>query len=274
MQPAYLQSHLPPELLQRPDGTSRLQRNFELLGAAIGDQEFVREHTDRRVQAIAPLLEALSSVANAQVGLRLLRSCASHDRIMHSVRCTPPDNHTAALQRFDSMVQATLSSITGLHLTADRQAQVGRALKFAGLGLRSATLDAPAAFLSSIGGGRAMACEEVDSAYTAGAVVLQPSVTRATATLNTMLANPLAPCAALSMKQKALTRLMDDASWSWDRRLSSSPPTRQALLRSEAEPGARAFLAAHGQVCHRTSPALGSAGCGCRRMVPTVPRHP
>ena len=87
-----------------------------------------------------------------------------------------------------------------------------------------------------------MACEEVDSAYTAGAVALQPSVTRAPATLNTMLANPLAPGAALSMKQKALTRLMDDASW--DRHLSSSPPTRQALLRSEAEPGARAFLAA------------------------------
>jgi hypothetical protein len=44
------------------------------------------------------------------------------------------------------------------------------------------------------------------------------------------------------MKQKALTHLLDEASWQVQ--LASSSTTRQALLRSEAEPGARAFLTA------------------------------
>jgi hypothetical protein len=44
------------------------------------------------------------------------------------------------------------------------------------------------------------------------------------------------------MKQKALTHLFDEASWQVQ--LASSSSTRQALLRSEAEPGARAFLTA------------------------------
>ena len=49
---------------------------------------------------------------------------------------------------------------------------------------------------------------------------------------------PFGPGAALSMRQKALTHLVDDES----RRASST--AFRALLRSEAEPGARAFLAA------------------------------
>ena len=44
------------------------------------------------------------------------------------------------------------------------------------------------------------------------------------------------------MKQKSLTHLVDEASW--QAQLGASATTAQALLRSEAEPGARAFLAA------------------------------
>ena len=44
-----LRSHLPDELLFKPDGTSRLQWNFELLGAAVGDVTFHAIHATSRV---------------------------------------------------------------------------------------------------------------------------------------------------------------------------------------------------------------------------------
>ena len=52
--PPTLAQHLPWDLLQHPDGRSRLQQNFELLGAAIGDDSFVSAHTQGRVQAAGP----------------------------------------------------------------------------------------------------------------------------------------------------------------------------------------------------------------------------
>jgi hypothetical protein len=224
-----------------PDGSSRLKRNFEFLGGAIGDDAFVEAHTRARVEAVGPLLDALAELGDAQVGLRLLRSCAGYGRLVHSMRCNPPHSQRAALQLFDGKVQAAFSSITGLHLTATQRAQVGRGLGFAGVGVRCSSLDAPAAFLASVGS-CAVACEEADPAYVAAAVVLDPACTQATTALNAHLQHPLAPGAALSLKQKALTRLLDEASW--QAQLAASSTTRQALLRSEAEPGARAFLVA------------------------------
>ncbi|CAK9032862.1 Nipped-B-like protein B [Durusdinium trenchii] len=109
-----------------------------------------------------------------------------------------PHCQNQALQLFDLKIQTAFSSITGLHLTGS---------SWAGLGLC-----------------RSWGAEQlVDPAYVA-AVVVDPACTQATAALNANLLHPLAPGAALSLKQKALGK-----------------PT---LLRSEAEPGARAFLAA------------------------------
>ena len=212
LQHADLVPHLPSEFLSGRDGSSRLQRDFEFLGGAIGGDAFVDAHTKGRVEAVGPLLDALAALGEAQVGLRLLRPCAGYGRLVHSMRCNPPHCQNEALQLFDLKIQAAFSSVTGLHLTAMQRAQVGRGLAFAGAGVRSSSLDAPAAFLASVGG-CASACEEVDPASVAAAVVVDPACTQATAALNANLLRPLGPGAALSLKQKALTRLLDEASW-------------------------------------------------------------
>ena len=251
VQPDDLTDHFPAELLQHANGSSRLQRNFKFLGAAIGDDGFVQAHTQGRVDAVRPLLEALSALGDAQVGVRLLRTCASFGRVLHSMRCNPPHYQLTAIQQFDSVVQVAFSSITGFHLTAQQYEQAARSLSLTGLGLRSSAVDCPAAYLASVGG-TAIACEELDSAYVAAAVVLAPAVTQATAALNTRLQHPLAPGAALSMKQNALAKLLDEASW--HAQLATTSPTAKALLHSEGEPGARAFLATKpGGVTHMDS---------------------
>ncbi|CAK9102220.1 Uncharacterized protein SCF082_LOCUS47777 [Durusdinium trenchii] len=171
-----------PSALRFGTAVISLQPDFEFLGGAIGGDAFVDAHTKGRVEAVGPSLDALAALGDAQVGLRLLRSCAGYGRLVHSMRCNPPHCQNEALQLFDLKIQAAFSSITGLHLTAMQRAQVGRGLAFAGAGVRSSSLDAPAAFLASVGG-CASACEEVD---------VDPACTQATAALNANLLHPLA----------------------------------------------------------------------------------
>ena len=233
---------LPVELLRGPDGVSRFQRSLDLLGAAVGDDAFVSAHTNARVDAAAPLLEALAQLEDAQVGLRLLRSCAGYARLVHSMRCTPPTCQHDALQRFDSLVWSSFAGITGLHLDAAQLRQAARAFAHAGLGLRSAARDAFAAYLASVGG-CAKACQKLDPAYGSAPLANDPYVLQALAGHNALLSEgALAPEAALAAKQKALTALADAASWR--EQLAASSVVGRAVLHSEAEPGARAFLAA------------------------------
>ena len=115
-----LGAHVPRELLVQADGTSRAQRSFELLGAAVGNDGFVEEHTRSRARGATALLDAVSDFEGPQVGLRLLRACAGYSRLVHSMRCNPPAAHLGPLRDFDGQVQACLASLTGLHLSGEQ----------------------------------------------------------------------------------------------------------------------------------------------------------
>ncbi|CAK9104925.1 unnamed protein product [Durusdinium trenchii] len=98
LQHADLVPHLLSEILSGCDGSSRLQRDFEFLGGAIGGDAFVDAHTKGRVEAVGPLLDALAALGDAQVGLHLLRSCAGYGRLVHSMRrahMDPEDIHVS-----------------------------------------------------------------------------------------------------------------------------------------------------------------------------------
>jgi hypothetical protein len=53
---AALAAHLPSALLTQPDGVSRVLRDFEFLGAAIGRPAFLEAHAASRVEAASKLL--------------------------------------------------------------------------------------------------------------------------------------------------------------------------------------------------------------------------
>ena len=238
---AALLPHFPPELLRSPDASSRVQQSFELLGAPIGDAPFVSSHTAARVAAARPLLQALGELEDPQVGLRLLRFCAGHCKLTHSIRTSPLFSNTAALQEFDTLVRECFCGLTGLHLTDLQWEQAARGLAHSGLGLRSVVRDAAAAYLASVGA-CAPACRELDQGYAPNGLASEPVVCLAATSFSAGLEQPLATHLALGMKQKGLSALSDAASW--NRHLSASSVTARALLRSEAEQGARAWLAA------------------------------
>jgi hypothetical protein len=122
-----LATKFPDTLLRTSSGESKVQTHFELLGAAIGDAAFIAAHTTARVAKASALLDAIASLEDPQVGLRLLRSCAGHTRMVHSLRCNPPEPQLAALQAFDHKVRSSFSMLTGIHLSKPQWEQAGRA---------------------------------------------------------------------------------------------------------------------------------------------------
>eukprot|EP00435_Cladocopium_sp_Y103_P045835 s1599_g13.t1 len=120
--------------------------------------------TAARVAKARALLDTIGDLEDPQVGLRLLRSCAGHSRMIHNLRCTPPQPQLPSLQEFDSKVRRSFTSLTGLHLDQLQWDQAARGLALAGLGLRSVVRDAPACCLASIGASDG-ACAQLDPAF-------------------------------------------------------------------------------------------------------------
>ena len=192
--------------------------------------------TERTEAAAQALLDAVGELEDPQVGLRLLRACAGHCRLVHSMRCAPPHPQAEAFQEFDRLVQACFVSLTGLHLDAGQWEQAGLSCSHAGLGLRSTALDAPAAYLASVGG-CAELCSQVDAEFSPEAVPGRVDVQRALADLNHYAAAPLTASTALMLKQKALTSGLDEfrSSVAWP--TAALPLRRCCGLRLNLGPG-------------------------------------
>ena len=78
--PSYSLADLFPQslLVDEETGASRVlpNGNFELLGAAIGDDSFCDAYMSERVHKASKLPNELKQLEDSQVALRLLRSCA------------------------------------------------------------------------------------------------------------------------------------------------------------------------------------------------------
>eukprot|EP00438_Fugacium_kawagutii_P017492 Skav211850 [mRNA] locus=scaffold1622:6900:9179:+ [translate_table: standard] len=263
---ADLSPALPAAMLWDTAGSDKVFHNFEFLGAAVGDASFVASHTASRVDKTTALLEAIAEFEDPQVALRLLRACAGHSRLLHSMRCNPPLPQHPALEHFDSLVRDCFSSFTGLHLDQSQWLQATRGLAHAGLGLRATSIDAPAAYLASVGG-CAQHCLALDPCF--GNAAVSPPVVGALTACNQKVAVPLTVEAALVQRQRALVAQVDlDA---WTLQMDAANPCRKALLMSNAQPGGRAFLAAVPAMRKRMEPALFIAELRHRLGVPDAP---
>ena len=220
--------------------------------------------TASRVEKAATLLDAVGELTDPQVGLRLLRVSAGHARVLHSLRCVPPQFQGEPLQDFDQRVRACFGGLTGLHLDTTQWEQAARGFAQAGLVLRSAGADAPAAYLASLGGCVDL-CVQLDPHYL-DTRLADTSNVQAALQAYSARGGSFTADEALTRRQKALTSKLDDVSWA--RQLAAAPLTAQALLRSEAEPGARAFLVAVPHGATRMDPATFTCELRYRLGVP------
>ena len=167
---ATLATSFPADLLQRTDGSSRVLRDFEFLGAAIGSDSYMHSHTEARATRAAELLDAIAELEDPQVSMRLLRACTGYARVVHSLHCNLPQYQHVTLQTFDTMMRCCFAGFTGIHPTAEQWHQAELGLAQAGLRLRSAAVHAPAACLASLGASLST-CSELDRSFIAGPVV-------------------------------------------------------------------------------------------------------
>jgi hypothetical protein len=165
---------------------------------------------------------------------------------VYSCRTTPADYHGTQLQHFDSLVRQTFAGFTGLHLNDNQWSQATRGFDQAGLGLRSASRHAPAAYLASCSA-TADLCTSVDPSFQWTGSAPGSHTGRALGALNAALPadkqlvlDSLTSTALL--KQSALSSLLDDAQHTAHKATLST--AELANLESECRRGAAGFLSA------------------------------
>eukprot|EP00660_Eupelagonema_oceanica_P014586 gene14586-biopygen12246 len=112
-------------------------QSFELLGAPIGDPLFSARFNSERVRKASAITDRIAELNDPQIGLLLLRQCASYGKVVYSCRVTPFDAHGDALADFDAGVRRCFERLTGLFPSASQWRQATLSPRMGGLGLRS-----------------------------------------------------------------------------------------------------------------------------------------
>ena len=135
-----------------PEVRCSLLPNLDILGAPIGDYLHCSKFIAGRCAESRKLLSSLVDVAavDLQVAVSLLRMCGSFCRMVHIARVTPPSLATDALRSFDEEVKHCFVMCSAINVTNDAWSQAQLGLKFGGLGLRSLSHHAAAAFIASL----------------------------------------------------------------------------------------------------------------------------
>ena len=213
---------------------------FEILGAPIGHHEHCARHTRLRVEKAVPTLDALSEFANPQVGLRLLRVCASFGKLVYSCRSAPSEAHHAQLQGYDEAVRAAFVSLTGIAVTDGQWLQACRSISLAGLGLRSTAHHSSASYVASRSATSRL-CREVDSAFEVEQLDEHSALGRCVQSLNAQLPEA-AKIGTLDapIQQRKLSQALDQVEH--DAAVSALSASDRASVLSEMLPGASHFL--------------------------------
>ena len=135
-------SPLPPEIPIARHG-------FTLLGCPIGPVDFCEASFHHRVSKIQTTLGLLRDLEDSQLETTLLRSCLSFPKVAFVLRACPPSHIQASALEFDAVMRRALEGILGGPISVWSWLKASLPCSKGGLGLRSAALHAPAAFLDS-----------------------------------------------------------------------------------------------------------------------------
>ena len=126
--------------------------NIVILGVPIGDLEFCSNYISNKCASAKLLLRKLEEVGaqDAQVALVLLRLCGSFCKLAHLARATPPSLSIKALELFDIDVRHCFSQCTAVDTSDEAWLQAQLSLSRGGLGLRSLSSHAAAAYIASL----------------------------------------------------------------------------------------------------------------------------
>ena len=125
------------------------RRGFSLLGCPIGPPDFCEDVFQARLAKLKVSLGALRDMGDSQLETTLLRSCLALPKVSYVLRACPPSHICRTSVDFDKAIRVTLESILGGPISDWSWLKASIPSCKGGLGLRSASLHAPAAFLAS-----------------------------------------------------------------------------------------------------------------------------
>ena len=122
-----------------------------VLGAPVGSDAFSRNQISIKVHEIENLLVKLGSLDDSQIEFCLLRSCFGINKFGFILRTCNPLVNADVFAEFDDVQSRALSTLIGASIsTSDpRWVLASLPVSLGGLGLRSAALHAPAAYVAS-----------------------------------------------------------------------------------------------------------------------------
>ena len=138
--------------------------DFKLLGAAFGSSEYCSNLLNRRCVKAKHLLSQISDMGDAQTALLLTRNCAGFCKVAYSMRTVPPAAHLGALGDFGGLIRGALTQIAATEVDERGWTQAMLPMRAGGLGLRSVTDHAYAAYIASFRGASELA-QRIDSAF-------------------------------------------------------------------------------------------------------------
>ena len=121
---------------------------LKLLGAPIGSARFEEQTVEERISKLEELMEKLALLEDPHTEYVLLRNCLSLLKMSYATRTVyPAGGNKTQFKRFDDAVRRSLERIIGASLTDEQWHQTTLQVSLGGLGLRSAVLHSPGAFL-------------------------------------------------------------------------------------------------------------------------------
>ncbi|XP_019859057.1 PREDICTED: uncharacterized protein LOC109587260, partial [Amphimedon queenslandica] len=143
--PASLPSSVP-----LPDNIPFTSDGFVVLGAPVGPPNFCVSVIRMRIEKIFFAIEPLSLLEDAHSEYVLLRSCLSLPKLQCVLRSTSPEVLLSIIGTFDEHIALCLSNLIGGGLSPWSLLKATLPVRLGGIGLRQASLHAPAIFLASV----------------------------------------------------------------------------------------------------------------------------
>ena len=131
--------------------TRTTEGGFKLLGAPIGEEDFVEEVLRRRLEGVRSLLAELHILEDPHLEFTLLRSCFSFPKFAFALRTVDTSGHQNILQDFDMAVKESIEEVLGAPLRPHQWDQASLPVSLGGLGLRRAANHGAAAYIASVG---------------------------------------------------------------------------------------------------------------------------
>ena len=205
--------------------------NVSIMKSPVGDTQFCEQEVGNRVDKALKIIRAIADLPDAHCALYLLRYQVG--RMEYTARTTPLESCRDALCRFDRGTRLAYGNIVGKHPSDDAWAQVSLPVRQGGLGLRSISHIAPAAYYSS----RAATWQRCEAIYSSYSMDVGDPVRNAEQILlnrsGDNLNIPQLPCDEVAPTQQTISWQL--ATWCFDQLCLRAGPfdrTRLGALRA------------------------------------------